>query len=68
MHVRIIAEIHKVIDSITEIRRAEVASVMAGDLKPGESIELHVRELRELKALLMDRLSPHCAEHGCAGQ
>jgi hypothetical protein len=66
---KIIAETQKVIHSITEIYIGELESAIAGNLVHGdESIDLRLKELRELKTLLMERLSRQCAEHGCAGQ
>jgi hypothetical protein len=62
----LIDQIRKAINDIISIHTEELQSVISGHLEPRDvSVDNRLRELRELKALLMERLQRHRAEHGC---
>jgi hypothetical protein len=62
----IIAQIRTAMADIMSIHNEELASVISGNLGPRDaSIDHRLKELRELKALLMERFQRHRAEHGC---
>ena len=62
----ILDQIRKTMNDILVVHTEELQAVIAGDLGPRDaSVDNRLKELRELKAMLMERLQRHRAEHGC---
>ena len=58
-------EISTAIGSLLNLHNDELKAVINGDFTQSESFQIKLKELREWKAVLMDRLRAHVTSHGC---
>jgi hypothetical protein len=58
-------EITAAIGSLLKLHNEELKAAINGDFTQSESFQIKLRELREWKAVLMDRLRAHVRNHGC---
>jgi hypothetical protein len=61
----LIDQIRNSIDLIVSIHNEELDDAIVGDYQAGEAYAQRLREMRESRLLLIEKLGRHVSEHGC---
>ena len=59
------SQINDVIKEMFSIHNEQLEAVLRGDAETEEQLQKRLREVRDRRALVIERLRNHVASHGC---